>query len=161
MTTQQKQDQPEIQSRQPGKCVSNQESFMPTLRELARAYQAFNSYSDQHIRQMGLTSPQFDVIATLGGTAGMTMGEVAEKTLVTKGTLTGIIDRLVEKKLVQREVPEDNRRCCYVMLTTEGEQLYRQVFPAHVAHLKERFSKLDAAEVEDLRVLLKKLRQIF
>lgn len=57
-------------------------------------YQAFAHYSDAHVRSLNLTSPQFDVIAPLGGTNGMSMKQVADKTLVTKGTLTGIIDRL-------------------------------------------------------------------
>lgn len=135
--------------------------FMPALRELTRTYQAFITYSDRHIRDLGLTSPQFDVIVTLGGTEGMMMGEVAEKTLVTKGTLTGIIDRLVEKKLVQREVPEDNRRCCYVTLTGAGDRLYQEIFPVHVAHLKQRLDKLEPADLDELRLLLKKLREVF
>lgn len=137
------------------------EACMLTMRELARAYQAFDSYAERHIRQLGLTAPQFDVIATLGNTSGMSMGELAEKTLVTKGTLTGIIDRLEAKKLVRREVPEGNRRSFTVVLTAEGETLYRDAFPAHIAYLKERFAQLDLAELERLRLLLQKLRNAF
>lgn len=73
------------------------EAFIPTMRELVRAYQAFADYSAKHIRDLGLTPSQFDVIATLGNTKGMSMTDIAEKTLVTKGTLTGIIDRLEKK----------------------------------------------------------------
>lgn len=138
-----------------------QADFLPTMRELARAYQAFAAYSARHVREMGLTPPQFDVIVTLGNTGGMTMGEVAERTLVTKGTLTGIIDRLEEKKLVRREVPEDNRRCFTLTLTPEGEAVFQQVFPDHVAHLQERFDRLDKADLEQLRRLLKKLQEAF
>lgn len=131
------------------------------MRELVRAYQAFASYSEKHIRELGLTPPQFDVIATLGSTPGMSMGQLAEKTLVTKGTLTGIIDRLEHKNLVRREVPPENRRSFIIVLTPEGQALFQQVFPAHIAYLKERFEQLDPAELELLRVLLGKLRTIF
>jgi MarR family 2-MHQ and catechol resistance regulon transcriptional repressor len=137
------------------------EAFVPTMRELVRAYQAFDSYTERHIRQLGLTPPQFDVIATLGNTLGMSMGELAEKTLVTKGTLTGIIDRLEAKRLVRREVPEGNRRSFTVVLTPEGEAVFREVFPVHIAYLKERFEHLDLEELERLRVLLEKLRKAF
>ena len=44
----------------------------------------------------GLTVSQADVIFTLGNTAGMTCGEIGERTLITKGTLTGVIDRVSE-----------------------------------------------------------------
>jgi MarR family 2-MHQ and catechol resistance regulon transcriptional repressor len=137
------------------------EAFVPTMRELVRAYQAFDSYTERHIRQLGLTPPQFDVIATLGNTLGMSMGDLAEKTLVTKGTLTGIIDRLEAKHLVRREVPEGNRRSFTVILTPEGEAVFREVFPVHIAYLKERFEQLEPDELERLRVLLRKLRKAF
>jgi hypothetical protein len=40
--------------------------FLPAMRELVRAYQAFSAYSETHVRQFDLTPAQFDVIATLG-----------------------------------------------------------------------------------------------
>lgn len=138
-----------------------QERFISVMRELARAYQAFSAYSDAHVRQFDLTPAQFDVIATLGNTQGMTMGDIGEKTLITKGTLTGVVDRLVQKQLVQRATLADNRRCVMVQLTPEGNRLFETVFPAHIAHLKERFDQLDAADLEQLQGLLAHLRQVF
>lgn len=138
-----------------------QESFIPVMRELVRAYQSYATYSQTHVRELGLTPAQFDVIATLGNTEGMTMGDVAEKTLVTKGTLTGIIDRLEQKKLVRREVPQGNRRCFMLVLTEEGERVFEDVFPAHIAHIKERFEQLTPNEMQQLQELLKKLRGLF
>jgi DNA-binding MarR family transcriptional regulator len=138
-----------------------QAAFMPTMRELVRAYQAFSAYDEAHIRQFDLTPAQFDVIATLGNTHGLCMGEIGEKTLITKGTLTGVIDRLIQKQLVVRETPADNRRSVMVQLTPQGEEVFEQVFPEHIAHLKERFEKLEPSELELLKVLLIRLKQIF
>jgi len=145
----------------PTAMAAAQESFLPVMRELVRAYQTFANYSDRHIRTLGLTSSQFDVIATLGGTSGMSMGEVARKTLVTKGTLTGIVDRLEKKNLVRREVPESNRRSFIIVLTPEGQEIFNRAYPAHVAYLKERFERLDQAELERLRLLLAQLQEAF
>jgi MarR family transcriptional regulator, 2-MHQ and catechol-resistance regulon repressor len=140
---------------------STNEPFLLVVRELARAYQAFSAYSEAHVRQFDLTPAQFDVIATLGNTNGLCMGELGEKTLITKGTLTGVIDRLIQKQLVCRETLLENRRSVLVQLTPEGQAVFDQVFPAHIAHLKERFDKLDASELELLTVLLGRLRQVF
>ncbi|MCL6433302.1 MAG: MarR family transcriptional regulator [Leptolyngbyaceae cyanobacterium HOT.MB2.61] len=137
------------------------EPFLPLIRELARAYQAFCSFDEEHIRTLGLTGPQFDVIATLGNTSGMMMGQLAEKTLVTKGTLTGIIDRLEQKGLVRREVPPDNRRCFRIVLTNEGEKVFEEVFPTHINHLKERFSQLSEEEIEQITATLRRVRELF
>ncbi|MEB3215995.1 MAG: MarR family transcriptional regulator [Nostocales cyanobacterium 94392] len=138
-----------------------EQDFIPIMRELVRTYQAFSAYSEAHVRQMNLTPAQFDVIATLGNTLGMSMGEIGEKTLITKGTLTGIIDRLQQKQLVEREVPSDNRRSVIARLTPKGEALFAQVFPEHIAYLEERFTQLEPSELQLLEVLLKRLRQVF
>ncbi|HQT27400.1 MAG TPA: MarR family transcriptional regulator, partial [Burkholderiales bacterium] len=84
--------------------------ILPVIRELARTYQAFTHYSAAHVRELGLTPPQFDVICTLGNTQGMPLCRLAEKTLITKGTLTGVLDRLEQKGLLKRIVPPENRR---------------------------------------------------
>jgi MarR family transcriptional regulator, 2-MHQ and catechol-resistance regulon repressor len=140
---------------------SANESFLLVMRELARAYQAFSAYSEAHVRQFDLTPAQFDVIATLGNTNGLCMGDLGAKTLITKGTLTGVIDRLIHKQLVCRETLSENRRSVIVQLTPEGQQVFNRVFPAHIAHLKERFDRLDSSELELLKVLLGRLHQVF
>jgi len=145
----------------PEAVAAAQEPFMPLIKDLVRAYQAFTSYSDTHVRQLGLTPPQFDVIATLGNTAGMTMNILAEKTLVTKGTLTGIVDRLEQKGLVQRQVPPENRRCFKIVLTPAGEEVFAQIFPVHIAHLKQRFGQLSPAELTQIRHALSTIRELF
>lgn len=138
-----------------------QDPSLATIRELVRAYQTFSNYSEAFVRQYDLTPSQFDVIATLGNTQGLSMGDIGEKTLITKGTLTGVVDRLEKKGLVSREIPPENRRSVVVKLTPEGTTLFEQVFPAHVADIKQHFGSLNSSEMELLRVLLNRLRQIF
>ncbi|MHB8249727.1 MAG: MarR family winged helix-turn-helix transcriptional regulator [Acidithiobacillus sp.] len=137
------------------------EPFLAVLRELAQAYHAFSAYSAAHVRQLGLTPAQFDVIATLGNTQGMPLSQLAQKTLITKGTLTGIIDRLEEKGLVRREVPAGDRRSFRAVLTPEGELLFSRVFPAHIAYLRQVFADVDEGELEQVRRALRGLRGRF
>lgn len=138
-----------------------QEPALALMRDLVRTYQAFYAYDEEHIRQLGLTVPQFDVICTLGNTSGLMMGQIAEKTLVTKGTLTGIIDRLESKGLVRREVPPENRRCFIVVLTPKGQQMFEEIFPAHITYLKQRLSMLSSEEMQQIQTALQRLRELF
>lgn len=135
--------------------------FLILLRQLARTYQGFTSYSDAHVRRLGLTPPQFDVIATLGNTEGMSMKALAEKTLVTKGTLTGIVDRLEKKGLVCREVPPHNRRSFTVVLTEAGVETFETVFPAHIAYLGDRLDRLSDEQIQSLCEGLETLSGLF
>lgn len=141
--------------------VAAREPFLATIRELARTYQAFSAYSERFVRQYDLTPAQFDVVATLGNTNGLSMGDLGEKTLITKGTLTGIVDRLEKKGLVHRQVPPENRRSVIVNLTPNGETLFEQAFPAHIADMKQHLEAINPLELELLRVLLTRLRQAF
>ena len=69
--------------------------YLKVLRPLVEAYLAFELMASRHIKSLRLTPSQFDVIATLGDTDGLTCSELSAHTLVTKGTLTGVLDRLV------------------------------------------------------------------
>jgi MarR family transcriptional regulator, 2-MHQ and catechol-resistance regulon repressor len=137
------------------------ERFLRTLRELVECYQAFERYSAEHLREMDLTPPQFDIIATLGNTAGMSFRELGEKTLITKGTLTGVVDRLEIKGLVRRAASANDARSTIVKLTERGVSEFERVFPAHVAELKPVFASLSTAELVDLESNFAALRQRF
>jgi MarR family 2-MHQ and catechol resistance regulon transcriptional repressor len=135
---------------------------LKVLRPLVEAYLAFWRADSRHVRSLRLTPSQFDVIATLGDTEGLTCAELSAATLVTKGTLTGVLDRLQAKGLIRRFPVEADRRSTRIRLTDKGDRLYRKTFAAHVAFLRPYFEQaLTTAEAEQLCKLLIRLRQSF
>ena len=139
----------------------SKKSFLPILRELVRCYQAFETLSSRHVRTLGLTPSQFDLIATLGNTDGMSFKELGERTLITKGTLTGVVDRLAAKKLVRRIDSPTDGRSQIVQLTAKGVAMFEQVFPAHLEHLRPAFASLDAKQMAQTEEVLMRLRRAF
>jgi DNA-binding MarR family transcriptional regulator len=137
------------------------EPSLVTLRELARCFQAFEAYSAAHVRSLGLTPPQFDIVATLGKTQGMSFKELGEKTLITKGTLTGVVDRLEARGIVRRVNSSTDRRSTRVELTQAGASLFDEVFPSAVSRTKQVFDKLGDAERQTLEAGLRRLREAF
>jgi len=135
--------------------------FLPLLRELVRTYQAFERYSAAHVQSMGLTPAQFDVIATLGNTDGMNPKQLGEKTLITKGTLTGVVDRLQSKGLVDRLPDPQDGRGQIVRLTPLGQRTFEQVFPAHGVHVGRVFEGFSPADRDRAQQALQLLRQAF
>lgn len=138
-----------------------EEPFLPSVRELVRCYQALEAYSAAHLRALGLTSPQFDIVATLGNTPGMTPKALAGKTLTTKGTLTGVVDRLEEKGLVRRVASPTDGRSQIVRLTKKGEALFARVFPAHLAYIGRGFADFKAKDYARVEAALRDLRAAF
>ncbi len=135
--------------------------FLPLIRELARSYQVFEAYSSLDIRNMGLTGCQFDIIATLGNTTGMSFRELGEKSLITKGTLTGVVQRLEEKGLVQRSDAAHDGRSQIVQLTEAGEATFNEVFPHHLEYLDKIFSTVNAEDIQQMQATLQRLRGLF
>lgn len=140
---------------------AGKQAFLPLMRELVRAYQAFSLYDAAGYQGKELTPSQADVIFTLGNTAGMSCKEIGELTLITKGTLTGIIDRLQAKSLVQRVSHETDRRSTVVKLTPAGEAVFAAQFPRQISYHKQRFDKLSKKERKAAIEALKRLREIF
>ena len=136
--------------------------YLSLLRPLVEAYLAFYRVGTRHIESMGVTPAQFDVIAELGGTNGLTCVELGDATLITKGTLTGVLDRLESKGLLVRERVKGDRRATNIRLTRQGEALFKKTFPAHAEFLKPFFEQaLTREEVKQMKVLLKKIRNSF
>lgn len=136
-------------------------NFLPTLKSLVLTYQSFEQYSAPHIKSMGLTMTQFDVIATLGNQPPMTCKDLGDKTLVTKGTLTGVLERLEDKGIIQRSVNQADARSQMIGLTKKGQQLFKRVFPEHLQHLQKAFGQLSKQDLHDLTQSLQKLREVF
>ncbi len=136
--------------------------YLKVLRPLVEAYLAFSREDNRHIRSMHLTPSQFDVIATLGDTDGMTCSELSAATLVTKGTLTGVLDRLERKGLIRRDPVARDRRCSRICLTEKGAALFRKTFAAHAAFLRPYFERaLTQKEADQVRALLLRIRDSF
>ena len=132
---------------------------VPVIRELARCYQAFQRASASHVRRTGLTPPQFDVVVTLGNTPGMSFKDLGGRTLITKGTLTGVVDRLETRGLVRRTACPEDGRSTLVALTPEGDRVFREVFEPHLAFLAPAFEEMPECGRRELEKRLRQLRE--
>jgi DNA-binding MarR family transcriptional regulator len=111
------------------------------------------------LEKQGLTPPQFYVLATIGYAGGLPFGEIGAKMMVTVSNLTGIVDRLEEKKLVSRKRDEHDRRVVHVVLTDKGAKLYKSTIPLFEKSISGIFTSLDKAQQKELSALLRKLNQ--
>lgn len=114
---------------------------------------------EDDLEKLGLTPPQFYVLATIGYAGGLPFGEIGAKMMVTVSNLTGIVDRLEDKKLVTRKRDETDRRVVHVVLTDKGAKLYKSTIPQFERSVSEIFQRLDKPKQKELSALLRKLNQ--
>ena len=138
------------------------ERYLKSIRLLAECMQSFERFTTEDVRQYDLTHAQFDLIATLGNTPGMTYKELGKKTLITKGTMTGVVERLVQKGLVERECNADDKRSFFVRLTAAGEQLFQDMFPKITSRAKQLFVQADYTDADfaQLEQVLSRLKKV-
>lgn len=74
------------------------------------------------MRATGLSVPQFDLLSTLSEREGTTQQEIAERLYVTKGNISGLIDRMAEAGLVERRALPQDRRSHALYITEAGRE---------------------------------------
>ena len=77
----------------------------------------------ERLREIGLSIPQCDVLTTLTEREGVSQQELATRLYVTKGNISGLIDRLAEAGLVERRSTANDRRQHAIYLTEAGRAI--------------------------------------
>ena len=124
---------------------------------LARAYATYAKAIATKVQDYGLTTPQFGTLEALYHLGPLSLGELADKLLVTGGNVTYVMDRLEDQGLVYRSRNPDDRRVIQARLTAKGHALVAESFPEHVSYMEHVSRHLSPAEQEQLRGLLKRL----
>lgn len=110
-------------------------------------------------REFGLTLPRFDILSALDRHPdGLTMSEISTLLMVSNGNVTGLVDRLVQEELVEREAMEHDRRVYRITMTKAGKVAFRMMAIRHEEWLDDMFAELAKDDIEHLLELLTKLR---
>ena len=103
-----------------------------------------------------LTPVQFAALAKVASSPGIDQVTLAGLIAYDRTTITGVVDRLVQKKLMVREVSDRDRRARVLRLTGQGKAVLRQVTPAVEAAQAVMLQGLDSNEAAAFLRLLHK-----
>ncbi len=107
------------------------------------------------LEPINLTVPQYTTLRTLHHNPdGCSMSSLAENSFQLSATMTGIVDRLVERDLVQRKPDPADRRSQVVSLTESGYQLMNEFEKKQVERLEAVFRFFSAQERSELLRLM-------
>jgi len=109
--------------------------------------------------QLDLTMPQLKVVLLLYLNGPSRMSEIASALDVSLATATGVVDRLVERKIVLRESHPDDRRVVLCCLSEKGEEMIGGLWHLARERVRELLGMVEPAKLmlvtEVLEALLK------
>ena len=106
------------------------------------------------LKEIGLSIPQFDLLSTLTEQEGLSQQELAQRLYVTKGNVSGLLDRMVEAGLVERRAIPDDRRSNALHLTLKGRSLAEQGIAAQKDYVNRTLGAMAPRDLADLERLV-------
>ncbi|WNM17813.1 MarR family winged helix-turn-helix transcriptional regulator [Flavobacterium capsici] len=112
------------------------------------------------LKPFDLSSEQYNVLRILRGQKGnpANMCVIQERMIAKNSNTTRLIDKLLLKNLVTREVCSENRRKIEIQITQKGLDLLTELDPIVIQHEELLASNLTAQELKELNRLLEKYR---
>ena len=112
------------------------------------------------LKPFDLSPEQFNVLRILRGQKGKpaNMSMIQERMIAKTSNTTRLVDKLLLKELVLREVCPNNRRKMEITITEKGLELLLQLDPLVEAHERAFSKNLSVEELELLNELLEKFR---
>jgi len=112
------------------------------------------------LKPYDLSGEQYNVLRILRGQKGnpANMSVIQERMIAKNSNTTRLIDKLLLKNLVTREVCPANRRKIEVLITQKGLELLKELDPKVLEHEKKFATNLTKEELKNLNDLLEKYR---
>jgi DNA-binding MarR family transcriptional regulator len=114
----------------------------------------------ERLREIGVSIPQCDVLTTLTEQAGVSQQELAKRLYVTKGNISGLIDRLAEAGLVERRSFASDRRQHAIYLTDAGRRMADKAIAVQHRWIASTLGQMAEPDLEMLETQLIRLRDI-
>jgi DNA-binding MarR family transcriptional regulator len=125
---------------------------------LIRLHGRMSAAVSERLRRIGLSVSQCDVLTTLTEQEGLSQQHLAERLYVTKGNISGLIDRLAAAGYVQRRPLAGDRRSHAVFLTAEGRRVAEQGIAVQRSFVAATLANLPEQQLRALEAILIAIR---
>src|SRR3972149_1933862 len=132
---------------------------LPEWITLYQAYNAVFKVNEMALLPQGISLPQLHLLALLSyADRPLSTGEIARAMVKAAQSITGLVDRLVARKMVRTKGDPKDRRRTLVVLTDVGRAKLQESWPIANQVGKELFDVLSDREMAELKATCKKLR---
>ncbi|MNF94949.1 HTH-type transcriptional regulator MhqR [compost metagenome] len=127
---------------------------LPIFQALRRLQQAGEVHAKRLARFGGLTPMQLMILQVLAGEARLTASDLSGRVSLTAATLSGMLDRLEERGLLQRQRDDQDRRRQWLLLSEAGRELVQQAPTLLPPEFRQRLAVLKEWERHSLTAAL-------
>lgn len=113
--------------------------------------------AERNLMRLDLTPAELRILRVLREKGSSPMNKFSAETMLSQPSITGIVDKLEERGLVERLRSSEDRREVLIAITEKGDRTYAKGMELHRQFVEEAFSVLEGGEVEALMSVLKKL----
>jgi MarR family transcriptional regulator, 2-MHQ and catechol-resistance regulon repressor len=106
-----------------------------------------------------LSITEFSVLEVLYHKEKQTIHQIGNSVLISSGSMTYVIDKLEQRRLINRISCPNDRRVIHVMLTVDGNELMMKIMPKHQELVENMLGSLNNDDAEILVKLLKKVKE--
>jgi len=127
---------------------------------LFRAFNAAMNGQSEELRPLGLSPSAWNVLMALNNTSDHVLEpcQLAARLLISRPSVTGLLDTLQAKKLIERQPHADDRRRVLVCLTDAGKDMLESHFGTHYAEINALLADLTPDEKATMVGLLRRVR---
>lgn len=121
------------------------------LLQLLRTADAIWNASRVFFERWDLSTSQFNVLNLLRSSpAGLSQSELSRRLIMHRSNVTGLVDRLEKRGLVERKDVASDRRAYRVVLTADGDGVLRALLPSYYDEAQRVWGNLSARRVAEL-----------
>ncbi len=120
------------------------------LGQVEGAFRELLPRAHQELLDLDLTTPQLKVVLLLYLNGSARMSVLASSLGVTLATATGILDRLVDKDIVERENSREDRRVVVCRLSKKGQELTDRLYTSGRERARQLLQGLDEDKLSKL-----------
>jgi MarR family 2-MHQ and catechol resistance regulon transcriptional repressor len=127
---------------------------------LWKASRAVEAHSARSIARFDMGISDFGVLEALLHKGPLTVKQLGEKVLLTSGSMTAAVDRLIKRGLVTRCDDEKDRRARIIQLTDKGKETISEAFTQHRMAMERAIGGFSQQERTELLPLLRRLGRV-
>lgn len=117
---------------------------------LARMIKSLTDKVQDNLKSLGMSTTDFTILAALNEQDEIAMQKLGEIALITSGTITYAVNKLVKNGYVLKRQDESDKRIFWACITEHGRERFNEVMDEHLIFMNQLLGDFDESEKEQM-----------